>query len=54
VLVTHEADIAEYATRVIAFRDGLVRSDGAVAHRRSAAAEAARVREETELSAQSA
>jgi len=36
VLVTHEPDIAEYATRVIAFRDGLVRSDGAIAHRRIA------------------
>ena len=44
VLVTHEADIAEYATRVIAFRDGLVRSDGAVAHRRDAAIEVARLR----------
>ena len=46
VLVTHEADIAEYATRVIAFRDGLVRSDGAVTHRRDAAIEVARLREE--------
>jgi len=46
VLVTHEADIAEYATRVIAFRDGLVRSDGAVAHRRDAAVEVARLREQ--------
>ena len=27
----------EYATRVIAFRDGLVRSDGPVTHRRDAA-----------------
>ena len=54
VLVTHEHDIAEYATRVIAFRDGLVRSDGSVTHRRSAAAEAARLHDETELAAQSA
>ena len=46
VLVTHEADIAEYATRVIAFRDGLVRSDGAVTHRRDAAIEVARLREQ--------
>jgi putative ABC transport system ATP-binding protein len=46
VLVTHEADIAEYGTRVIAFRDGLVRSDGAVAHRRDAAIEVARLREQ--------
>ena len=27
VLVTHEPDIAEYATRIVAFRDGRVRSD---------------------------
>jgi putative ABC transport system ATP-binding protein len=37
VLVTHEPDIAEYGTRVVAFRDGVVRSDEAVAMRRSAA-----------------
>ncbi|HEY3159122.1 MAG TPA: ABC transporter ATP-binding protein [Vicinamibacterales bacterium] len=36
VLVTHEADIAEYGTRVIAFRDGLIRDDGAIDHRRIA------------------
>ena len=46
VLVTHEADIAEYGTRVIAFRDGLVRSDGVVGHRRDAAVEIARLREQ--------
>ena len=39
VLVTHEHDIAEYATRVIAFRDGVVRSDYPVAKRRRAAEE---------------
>jgi len=54
VLVTHEADIAEYATRVVAFRDGLVRSDGMVVHRRSAAAELARLRSEADMAAQSA
>ena len=54
VLVTHESDIAEYATRVIAFRDGLVRSDGAVAHHRNAAAEVACLRDEAEAAAQSA
>jgi putative ABC transport system ATP-binding protein len=54
MLVTHEHDIAEYATRVITFRDGLVRSDTAVTHQRSAAADAARVREEAELAVQSA
>jgi putative ABC transport system ATP-binding protein len=36
VLVTHEADIAEYATRIVGFRDGRIRVDQAVAHRRSA------------------
>ena len=46
VLVTHEADIAEYASRVIAFRDGLVRSDSAVVHRRDAAIEVARLQEQ--------
>ena len=54
MLVTHEHDIAEYATRVITFRDGLVRSDAAMTHQRSAAVEIARVREETEQPAQSA
>jgi putative ABC transport system ATP-binding protein len=54
VLVTHEADIAEYAARVVAFRDGLVRSDGPVAHRRSAAAELARLRSEPDVAMQSA
>jgi len=39
VLVTHEPDIAEYGTRVIAFRDGVVRGDQPVARRRSAAEE---------------
>jgi putative ABC transport system ATP-binding protein len=37
VLVTHEPDIAEYGTRIVAFRDGVVRSDEPVALRRSAA-----------------
>jgi putative ABC transport system ATP-binding protein len=41
VLVTHEADIAEYAERTIAFRDGRVMSDAGVARRRDAAAELA-------------
>jgi putative ABC transport system ATP-binding protein len=31
VLVTHEDDIAQYASRVVAFRDGKLRSDHAVA-----------------------
>jgi putative ABC transport system ATP-binding protein len=36
VLVTHEPDIAEYASRIVAFRDGRVRADQAVAVRRRA------------------
>jgi putative ABC transport system ATP-binding protein len=36
VLVTHETDIAEYGTRVLAFRDGVVRSDTPVRDRRIA------------------
>jgi putative ABC transport system ATP-binding protein len=39
VLVTHEPDIAQYATRVVAFRDGLVTSDQPVTARRDAAKE---------------
>ena len=42
VLVTHEADIAEYANRVIGFRDGRVRLDQPVARRRVAADELTR------------
>jgi putative ABC transport system ATP-binding protein len=41
VLVTHERDIAEYAARIIAFRDGRVRLDQPVTHRRSAVDELA-------------
>jgi putative ABC transport system ATP-binding protein len=41
VLITHEPDIAEYAERVIAFRDGRVLKDEPVARRREAAAELA-------------
>jgi putative ABC transport system ATP-binding protein len=36
VLVTHEPDIAEYATRIVAFRDGRVRGDRPVVNRRRA------------------
>jgi putative ABC transport system ATP-binding protein len=52
VLVTHEVDIAEYATRVIGFRDGRVRLDQPVTHRRFAAEELARF--DTELEERSA
>ena len=37
VLVTHEPDIAEYGTRIVAFRDGRVRLDHPVETRRRAA-----------------
>jgi putative ABC transport system ATP-binding protein len=39
VLITHEPDIAEYGTRVIAFRDGRVFKDEAVPRTRDAAQE---------------
>jgi putative ABC transport system ATP-binding protein len=39
VLVTHEPDIAEYAARIIGFRDGRVRLDRPVQQRRTAADE---------------
>jgi putative ABC transport system ATP-binding protein len=43
VLVTHEPDIAEYGTRIVAFRDGRVRSDQPVIARRRAADELTKV-----------
>jgi putative ABC transport system ATP-binding protein len=39
VLVTHESDIAEYASRIIGFRDGRVRLDRPVERRREATEE---------------
>ena len=39
VLVTHEPDIAEYADRVVVFKDGRIRKDYKVASRRDAAEE---------------
>ncbi len=41
VVITHEPDIAEYAQRVVHFRDGRVVEDAAVARRRDAARERA-------------
>ena len=41
LLVTHEPDIASYAARLIAFRDGRVRLDQPVAPRRNASADIA-------------
>jgi putative ABC transport system ATP-binding protein len=39
LLITHEHDIADYATRVVTVRDGRVKSDEPVKSRRDAAAE---------------
>jgi putative ABC transport system ATP-binding protein len=41
VLITHEADIAEYGTRIVSFRDGLVVADRGVTRRRLAEEELA-------------
>jgi putative ABC transport system ATP-binding protein len=41
VVVTHEPDIAQYASRVIVVRDGLITRDTPVYDRRDAAAEVA-------------
>jgi len=41
MLITHESDIAEYATRVVSFRDGRIVKDAPVANRRTADAELA-------------
>jgi putative ABC transport system ATP-binding protein len=41
LLITHEHDIAEYGARIIAFRDGKIKSDEPVLQRRIAAEEAA-------------
>jgi putative ABC transport system ATP-binding protein len=39
VLVTHESDIAEYADRIVVFKDGRIKSDRRVEKRRNAAEE---------------
>jgi len=41
LLITHEIDVAEYGTRVVSFRDGLVVADRAVTSRRNAVEELA-------------
>jgi putative ABC transport system ATP-binding protein len=41
LLITHEADIAEYATRIVSFKDGRIRDDHPVTSRREAQAELA-------------
>lgn len=39
VMVTHELDVAQHATRIIRFRDGEIHEDGPVENRRDARAE---------------
>ena len=48
VLITHESDIAEYGTRSVSFRDGLVVTDRAVTRRRTAEEELANLPAEAE------
>lgn len=48
VLVTHEHDIAQYGTRIVAFRDGRVRGDDLVDRRRTAASDLARLPQDAE------
>jgi putative ABC transport system ATP-binding protein len=54
VLVTHEPDIAENATRIVAFRDGRVRTDTPVVVRRKAEDELAEYDAQAEADARSA
>ncbi len=49
VLITHEKDIAEYAKRVIVFRDGHVKSDSPVLQQRVASEELIRLPAEEEV-----
>ena len=44
VLVTHEPDIAQYATRMIVVKDGLITKDEAIRDRRNAAADLERMK----------
>jgi putative ABC transport system ATP-binding protein len=41
LLITHERDIAEYGTRIVAFRDGVIKSDERITTRRIAREELA-------------
>jgi putative ABC transport system ATP-binding protein len=43
LLVTHEHDIATYASRLVVFRDGYVRRDEPIAHPRKASSDRAAV-----------
>lgn len=49
LLVTHEHDIAEYATRLVSFRDGRIRVDRPTTVRRTASADLAEIAAETEI-----
>jgi putative ABC transport system ATP-binding protein len=49
VLITHEHDIAEYGSRIVSFRDGLVVADKAVSRRRLAHEELALLPEPAEV-----
>jgi putative ABC transport system ATP-binding protein len=51
LLVTHEHDIAEYATRLVVFRDGRIRSDQPVTRRRTASADLALISAEADREA---
>jgi putative ABC transport system ATP-binding protein len=48
VLVTHEPDVAQYASRLVAFKDGRIRLDRPVADRRTAAADLAALQRDDE------
>ena len=41
LLITHERDIAEYGTRIVAFRDGVIKTDEKITKRRLASEELA-------------
>jgi putative ABC transport system ATP-binding protein len=41
LLITHERDIAEYGTRIVAFRDGVIKADEQITKRRLASEELA-------------
>jgi len=43
LVITHEADIAEYGTRIVSFRDGVVKTDRPVTNRRTADEELAQL-----------
>ena len=49
ILITHETDIAEYASRTILLRDGRIQRDRPVANRRSAAADLRALPDEVRL-----